>query len=610
MTGGDTRLKTNASLRRGLQAVGLRVAASMDRPGEQPGVAERSLREEFRPALPLGRLLIEAGLIGENDLEKGLAFQRRYGGRLGSILVRLGALSEERLLPILSAQLGIPLLGERDLPSDPAAYLEAIEQSGYPVDWWIDQEALPWFMDDETWVVAKDPLVPDLQEFVCASYGAATVRWSVVATQVLDRAIDRVHQRNTSDGRNLLDEVGHLRELAEEAPVIELVNNLIGQAFEEQASDIHVEPAEHDFRVRFRLDGVLHTRFTWPRDRFDAVASRIKLISGLDIAERRLPQDGRLALRLSGEMVDIRISSLPSTWGESIVLRLLPKERKQFTLDRLGMMTADLENFRFWIHEPHGIILITGPTGSGKSTTLYATLEEINDGSSKIVTVEEPVEYTVNGISQVHAQPEIGYTFARALRAILRQDPDKIMVGEIRDLETAQIAVQAALTGHMVFSTLHTNDSLSAFTRLIDMGVEPFLVASAVRVVMAQRLARRLCPRCAQPEHPSGEVAAQVLTARQRSPQLFAGAPRWLRPVGCSECYGFGFKGRLGLYEMVGVNQDIHDAILRRASAQAMRDMADEQGKRTLREDGIAKAWRGETSLDEVFRVTGGAVGL
>ena len=616
--GGDTRLRTKTSSRAGsLNAAGLRVAASTDRAGDQLATAEvryargaSAVEAEFRPALPIGRLLIEAGLIGESDLARGLAFQERYGGRLGSILVRLGALSEERLLPMLSAQLGIPLLGERDLPGDAAAYLEAIEQSGYPIDWWIDQEALPWLMDGDLWVIAKDPLMTDLQEFVGASYGATTVRWALVATQVLDRAIDRVQQRGTSDGRSLSDEVGHLRELAEEAPVIELVNNLIGQAFEEQASDIHVEPAEHDFRVRFRLDGVLHTRLTLPRDRFDAVASRIKLVSGLDIAERRLPQDGRLALRLSGEMVDIRISSLPSTWGELIVLRLLPKERKQFTLDRLGMMPADLESFRFWAREPHGIILITGPTGSGKSTTLYATLEEINDGSSKIVTVEEPVEYTVKGISQVHAQPEIGYTFARALRAILRQDPDKIMVGEIRDLETAQIAVQAALTGHMVFSTLHTNDSLSAFTRLIDMGVEPFLVASAVRVVMAQRLARRLCPRCAQPEHPSGEVAAQVLTARQRSPQLFAGAARWLRPVGCPECYGFGFKGRLGLYEMVSVDHDLHDAILRRASAQEMRDMASKRGARTLREDGIAKAWRGETSLDEIFRVTGGSVGL
>jgi general secretion pathway protein E len=585
----------------------MRALDAIDRQAE-PGFGSGA--EKIGAAAPIGQLLIAAGLIGETDLARALAFQERYGGRLGSILVRLGALSEERLMPILAAQLDLPLLGESDLPADAAAHFEAIKASGYPVDWWIDQEALPWFASGELWVAARDPLMMDLQEFVSAGYSGTPIRWGLAAAQTLDRALDRVQQRLAADGHNLSDEVGHLRELAEEAPVIELVNNLIGQAFDEGASDIHVEPAEHDFRVRFRLDGVLQTRLSLPRDRFDAVASRIKLVSGLDIAERRLPQDGRLAVRLSGEMVDIRVSSLPSTWGESLVLRLLPKERKQFRLDRLGMTARDLELFNYWIREPHGIILITGPTGSGKSTTLYATLEEINDGSSKIVTVEEPVEYSVKGISQVHAQPDIGYTFARALRAILRQDPDKIMIGEIRDLETAQIAVQAALTGHMVFSTLHTNDSLSAFTRLVDMGVEPFLVASAVRLVMAQRLARRLCSHCAEPDEPIGEVQEQVRELEQRAPQLFDGPPRWRRAVGCRECFGSGFRGRLGLYEMVSVSAEIHDAILRHASAQEMREMARRQGMRTLREDGIGKAWRAETSLDEVFRVTGGAVGL
>jgi general secretion pathway protein E len=373
--------------------------------------------------------------------------------------------------------------------------------------------------------------------------------------------LDRVQQRNTAAGRTMSDEVSHLRELAEEAPVIELVSNLIGQAFAEGASDIHVEPAEDDFRVRFRIDGVLQTRLSLPRDRFDAVASRIKLVSGLDIAERRLPQDGRLSLRIGGEMVDIRTSSLPSTWGESLVMRLLPKERRQYQLDRLGMTPEDFEQYNFWIREPHGIILLTGPTGSGKSTTLYATLDEINDGSTKIITVEEPVEYSIKGTSQVHAQPDIGYTFARALRHILRQDPDKIMIGEIRDLETAEIAVQAALTGHMVFSTLHTNDSLSAFTRLIDMGIEPFLVASAVRLVLAQRLARRLCPYCAEAETPTGEVARQIDDFHRRAPQLFDGAPKWRRPKGCHECFRLGFKGRLGLYEMVRDRTAIMTAI-------------------------------------------------
>ena len=295
----------------------------------------RLSEEPLNAALPIGQLLIEAELIGETDLARALAFQERYGGRLGSILVRLGALSEERLMPILSRQLNLPLLGENDLPADTASYLDAIEPSGYPVDWWVDQEALPWFADGELWIAARDPLMMDLQEFVATGYPQTSTRWGLVPAQILDRALDRVQQRLAADGHNLSDEIGHLRELAEEAPVIELVNNLIGQAFDEGASDIHVEPAEHDFRVRFRLDGVLQTRLTLPTDRFAAVASRIKLVSGMDIAERRLPQDGRLAVRLSGEMVDIRVASLPSTWGESLVLRLLPKERKQFRLDRL-----------------------------------------------------------------------------------------------------------------------------------------------------------------------------------------------------------------------------------------------------------------------------------
>jgi general secretion pathway protein E len=345
-----------------------------ERPAGSAAADAAPPRSRTEAVRPIGRLLIEAGLIGEPDLARALAFQERYGGRLGSILVRLGALSEERLLPILSQQLGMPVLGEEDLPGHTAAFVDAINRSGYPIDWWVDQEALPWEADGSLWVVARDPLTPDLQEFVRAAYSDTRVHWGLMASQSLDRAIEQVQQLGRADGRNLSDEVSHLRELAEEAPVIELVNGLIAQAFEEHASDIHVEPAEREFRVRFRLDGVLQTRLTLGRDRFDAVASRIKIISGLDIAERRLPQDGRLSLRLSGEMVDIRVSSLPSTWGESLVLRLLPKERQQFRLDRLGMSPDNLETFRFWARQPHGIILITGPTGSGKSTTLYATL--------------------------------------------------------------------------------------------------------------------------------------------------------------------------------------------------------------------------------------------
>jgi general secretion pathway protein E len=559
--------------------------------------ASEEPREEQRP---LGQMLIEDGIVSSEDLHRALAFQKSYGGRLGGILLRFGALSEDRLLATLSRQLGIPLLRSDAFPSDPALFLSAIEQSGYPVEWWIDQEALPWFDDRERLhCVARDPLATALREFLAAAFAERPFCWYLTANQSLDRALDAVQRAVQTSATGLVDDVSHLRELAEEAPVVELVQNLLSQAFNERASDIHVEPEERSFHARFRIDGVLQNRLTLPRERFDAVASRVKLISGMDIAERRLPQDGRLTVRIGGEDVDVRVASLPGSWGESLVLRLLPKRRTNFRLGALGMASDDLERYRAAAREPHGITLVTGPTGSGKSTTLYATLEEINDGSCKIVTVEEPIEYNIPGITQVHAQAEIGYTFARALRAILRQDPDKIMIGEIRDLETAGIAVQAALTGHMVFSTLHTNDAASSFTRLIDMGVEPFLVAASVRAVMAQRLVRRLCSICAVPDAAPDAIAAALTRLAA------AETGDWRRPVGCATCFGTGYKGRLGIYELIIVTPDLHDAILDRAPATDIAAAARRNGSRTLREDGLLKASRGETSIEEVLRVTG-----
>jgi|HubBroStandDraft_1064217.scaffolds.fasta_scaffold00076_25 general secretion pathway protein E len=553
----------------------------------------------------LGRMLIDDGIIEPAELDRALAFQQSYGGRLGGILLRFGALAEDRLLLVLSRQLGIPIVQAEQIPHQSAAFLGAIEQSGFPAEWWIDQEALPW-LDEAGGLhcVARDPLATSLQEFVAEAFAAVPVTWYLSANQDLDRALDSLSRSVRASGTRFFDEVSHLRELAEEAPVVELVQSLLSQSFNERASDLHVEPEERSFHVRFRIDGVLQNRLTLPRERFDAIASRIKLISGMDIAERRLPQDGRLSVRIGGEEVDVRVSALPGTWGESLVLRLLPKRRAGFRLGALGMAPDDLERFRAVSREPHGITLVTGPTGSGKSTTLYATLEEINDGASKIVTVEEPVEYNIPGITQVHAQAEIGYTFARALRAILRQDPDKIMIGEIRDLETAEIAVQAALTGHMVFSTLHTNDAVSSFTRLIDMGIEPFLVASSVRAVMAQRLVRRLCPVCAAHDAAPDEFATDLLQNARYGTEI-AGQENWRKPVGCSACFGTGYKGRLGIYELVLVTPDLHDGILHRAQSSEIAAVARGHGYRTLREDGLVKARRGETSIEEVLRVTG-----
>src|SRR5574340_840219 len=386
---------------------------------------------------PIGQLLLGQQKITAADLEKALAFQAQFGGRLGSILVRMGALSEDALLPVLASQLGYPLLGADDLPSNAADIVGFIQASGISADWFIDQKTVIWEgMDGTVHCAARDPLDSHVQETLATAFPKHALAWHLVRSQDLEKLLGFIQQGAAAESR---DEIAHLRELAEEAPVIELVNNILSQAIDEGASDIHIEPEENAFEVRYRVDGVLHTRLTQPRQRFDAVASRIKLVSGMDIAERRLPQDGRISMRASGAEMDIRVSALPGVHGESIVMRLLPKERSSLNLEWLGMEADHLARFSRWAQEPHGIILVTGPTGSGKSTTLYAALDAANDRSKKIITVEDPVEYKLAGVTQIQTHSEIGYDFARALRAILRQDPDVIMIGEIRDLETAEI---------------------------------------------------------------------------------------------------------------------------------------------------------------------------
>ena len=552
----------------------------------------------------LGELLVERGIVSAADIQKALAFQELFGGRLGSILVRLGALSEETLLPVLSDQLAVPLLAGSEWPEQPDAIRDLLAGSGFNVEWWLDNGVAAWAAPDgQVLAVARDPLDALVNESLGRCLADGAWQWRLARTQDLDRLLEMAGRSRAAG--DLDDDVSHLRELAEEAPVIELVNNILAQAMDQRASDIHIEPEELVFHVRMRTDGILHTRMTLPASRYPAVASRVKLISGMDIAERRLPQDGRLSARVSGQEIDVRASAVPAVHGESIVLRLLPKERQELSLERLGFSRRDLDLFRTWAREPHGIVLVTGPTGSGKSTTLYATLEEMNQRDRKMITVEDPVEYEVEGVTQIQANAEIGYTFARALRAILRQDPDVIMIGEIRDLETAEIAVQSALTGHLVLSTLHTNDAVSAFTRLIDMGVEPFLVATSVRAVQAQRLVRRLCPSCSRP-------AAEVLPAVARivEPLVAPGTVAdWRTAVGCPHCQGTGYRGRLGIYELVDVTPELQELIIASATAEKMRAVANAQGGRTLREDGLLKAMAGQTTVEEVVRVTGGTGG-
>ena len=556
--------------------------------------------------LTIGQILLHRNLIDDADLAKALTFQSTLGGRLGAILVRIGSVSEDNVLDALSTQLGLDIAAGELLPQDPSIYIETMRGSGIEPEWWIDQGALAWTAEDgAVYCICRDPLLPSLQEALAAAFPDKSVGWRLIRSRDLDMMLDLVRRSLADVGRDITGDVALLRELAEEAPVVELVSNALAQAVNEGASDIHVEPREHEFDIRYRIDGVLQNRLTLPRSRFDAVASRIKLIASLDIAERRLPQDGRIGLRISGKDLDVRVSCLPGVWGESIVMRLLLKEQKNFTLTKLGMSSDHLETFGRLANEPYGIILVTGPTGSGKSTTLKATLEEIKDGKRKIITVEDPVEYNIPGVTQVQTKADIGYTFARALRSILRQDPDTIMIGEIRDVETAQIAVQASLTGHMVFSTLHTNDALSAFTRLIDMGVEPFLVASSIRAVLAQRLVRQLCVHCREPHEPPPAIMERCLGLQKVFPQLLENAPRWFAAKGCRQCQHTGYRGRIGIYEMAVVTEQLADMVLHQKPLHEMAICARKSGYRDLLEDGLIKAWHGDTSVEEVLRVAG-----
>ncbi|KPC50303.1 type II secretion system ATPase GspE [Amantichitinum ursilacus] len=392
-----------------------------------------------------------------------------------------------------------------------------------------------------------------------------------------------------------LPEIEDLLETEDDAPIIRLINALLTEALRENASDLHLEPFETRSVVRFRVDGNLRDILEPKRALHSALVSRIKVMAGLDIAEKRLPQDGRITLRIAGRPVDVRVSTLPTGHGERAVLRLLDKTAGRLDLEKLGMGRDTLDILQGMLNQPHGIVLVTGPTGSGKTTTLYAALSRMDAQVANIMTVEDPIEYDLDGVGQTQINPRIDMSFARALRAILRQDPDVIMIGEIRDLETAQIAVQASLTGHLVLATLHTNDSVSAVTRLVDMGIEPFLLASSLLGVLAQRLARKLCPVCRRPDEPLPD---------ERMAFEGTDAPVIYRPVGCAECNGAGYRGRTGIYELFQVDEAVRTMIHARAAEQDLKAYAQQHGMLTMRQDGLRRVLRGETSLEEVWRVT------
>ena len=428
-----------------------------------------------------------------------------------------------------------------------------------------------------------------IDDYVARYYGPETQN----INEIIEDIDDKGGNATEAEG----EDVGHLKNLAAEAPIIKLVNLLIARASESRASDIHIEPFEEELKVRYRIDGVLHTVETAPKKLEAAMVSRIKVMAKLNIAERRLPQDGRIRIKVADREIDLRVSTLPVIYGESVVMRILDRESIVIDLQQLGFAADTLARFSRLIQKPNGIILVTGPTGSGKTTTLYGALDKINSPERKLITVEDPVEYQLKGINQIQVKPQIGLNFANTLRHIVRQDPDVIMIGEIRDLETAAIAVQSALTGHLVFSTLHTNDAPSAVTRLIDLGVERFLLSSTVRGILAQRLVRVICPYCKERDDSAGEG--------ERSVQLELGADAELyRGKGCEKCAFTGFRGRTGLFELLVVDEVIRRLILQNADASALRKAAREQGMRTILEDGIAKVKRGITTLGEIYRVT------
>ncbi|RMG04020.1 MAG: type II secretion system protein GspE [Nitrospirae bacterium] len=427
----------------------------------------------------------------------------------------------------------------------------------------------------------------EITEYIEKFYGKETT---------INKIIEDIDQLSYEEVTEEEEDIGHLKDLASEAPIIKLVNLIITRAVENRASDIHLEPYEDELKVRYRIDGVLHEVESTPRRLQPAIISRIKIMAKLNIAERRLPQDGKIKLKVSGKDIDMRISTIPVLHGESVVIRLLDRESIVIDLERLGFPEDTLSSFNRLIGLPNGIILVTGPTGSGKTTTLYGALDKINSPEKKIITVEDPIEYQLKGVNQIQVKPQIGLNFANTLRHIVRQDPDIIMIGEIRDLETAEIAIQASLTGHLVFSTLHTNDAPSAITRLIDMGVEGYLLASTLRGILAQRLVRQICPECKEVDHDTLPEERMLLNIPQDI-TLYRGS-------GCEHCAGTGFYGRTGIFELLTIDEDLRKLISKDTDSATIRKAARSSGMRTLSEDGAKKVMQGVTTISEVIRVT------
>jgi type IV pilus assembly protein PilB len=554
---------------------------------------------------PLGALLIEEGLLTEAQLDAALLEQAESGKTLGRLLIEQGTISEVELVRTLSSQVGLEFIDLNEYPIDAsvsALVSEAVSRryQAIPVGW----------EDGKLIVAMADPSNVFAVDDIRAIAGAEVHTVVATASQILetierysrvDGEVDEIMAAASEDADDAAPDLLSLSEVVEDAPIIKFVNLLVNQAVGDRASDIHVEPTEADLRIRFRIDGVLHEVMRSPRSIQAGVISRLKVMADINIAERRVPQDGRITMKINGRGIDLRVATLPTVYGEKVVMRILDKSSAVLSLEDLGFLPEALERFEMSYRKPYGTILVTGPTGSGKSTTLYATLNVLNKPDRNIITVEDPVEYRLPGINQVQINPKAGLTFAGALRSILRADPDIVLVGEIRDRETAIIGIEAALTGHLVLSTLHTNDAASTPMRLVEMGVEPFLVCSALDAVVAQRLARRLCDKCKEQYQPT---EAELVGAGWPSEDLTDGDwPTLWRAVGCTSCGRTGYRGRFGVHEVMLMSEEIERLVAERRSTEDIEKVALMQGMLSLRSDALRKAAVGHTSLEEVFRV-------
>lgn len=552
----------------------------------------------------IGELLVEQGKLSERDVERALLAQSEMGEMFGQVLVKLGLVSELDFANVLSTQIDIPLLSASDYPEEPVQ-LDALAQ-----DFMFSHHVVPLAKSDAgvsfAAAVPQDPFLAKALRMALD----CPVDISLGLESDINRALQLYLQQDESEEDEVFDQFGgqsddefieHLKDLASEAPVIRLVNQIIHRAVDMQASDIHIEPFEDGLHLRYRIDGVLQDHPDPPAANLSAaIASRIKLLSHMNIAEQRLPQDGRIMTRVKGHELDLRVSTIPTVHGESIVMRVLDRESIRLSLPDMGFSEDTLSKYQDLLARPHGVLLVTGPTGSGKTTTLYASLASLDSDRLKIITVEDPVEYQLQGVNQIQVQAQIELTFARALRAILRQDPDIIMIGEMRDTETAQIGVQSALTGHLVLSTLHTNTAAGAITRLEDMGVERYLITSSVNGVLAQRLVRTLCRHCKE-EVPLGSADME---ASGIAAFLEPGQKTVYQAVGCDHCMHTGYSGRTSIHELFPLDDEMHRVIMMGADATTLHAAARRQGMYTLYEDGLRKVAKGLTSMEEVLRVT------